>query len=193
MEIGNEALRRAELVAVGAALARRGLIRGREGNFSCRLDSETILVSPRGADKGRLAGSDLVRCRLDQPPPPQASSEAAVHLTVYRRCPVAQAVVHAHPPAVLALATRALLPDPGLLEEGRVLVPRLEIVAPLAPGSEQLASACAEALTRAPVVVVRGHGVFAIGDDPWQALERVEVVDVLAGIALTDSRMGVEI
>jgi L-fuculose-phosphate aldolase len=193
MDIGTEALRRAELVAVGAALARRGLIRGREGNFSCRLDAETILVSPRGADKGRLAGSELVSCRLDEPPPPQASSEVSVHLTVYWRCPPARAIVHAHPPAVLALATRALLPDPSLLEEGRVLVPRLEIVAPMAPGSEQLALACAEALARAPVVVVRGHGVFCIGDDPWQALERVEVVDVLAGIALTDARMGVEI
>ena len=32
-----EALRRAELVAAGASLARHGLIRGREGNISCRV------------------------------------------------------------------------------------------------------------------------------------------------------------
>jgi len=193
MHIGTEALRRAELVAVGAALARRGLIRGREGNLSCRLDSGVILLTPRGVDKGRMVSAEMVRCHLDEPAPADASSEAPTHLAVYRRCPMARAIAHAHPPAVLALASRALLPDPSLLEEGRALVPRLEIVAPVAPGSEQLASACAEALARAPVVVVRGHGVFCAGDDLWQALERVEVVDVLAGIALSDSRMGVEI
>ncbi len=193
MDTWTEALRRAELVAVGAALSRRGLIRGREGNLSCRLDTHVILLTPRGADKGRLAASDLVRCRLDEPPPRRASTEALAHLAVYRRCPTTRALVHAHPRAVLGLSNRGLLPDPRLLEEGLALVPRIESVPPLPPGSERLAEACAEALVRAPVVVVRGHGVFCSGDDPWQALERVEVVELLADIALADVWRGAEI
>lgn len=184
MEIWVEALRRAELVAVGATLSRRELIRGREGNLSCRLDDRTILLTPRGADKGRLLPSDLIRCRLDQPPPDQASTEAPTHMAVYRRCPEVRALVHAHPPALLALAARGRRPDPELLEEGKVLVPRLELLLPMPPGSGRLAEACATALTRVPVAVVRGHGVFCTGDDVWQALERVQVVELLAGLAL---------
>ncbi len=193
MDTGTEALRCAEIVAVGAALSRRGLIRGREGNLSCRLGTGVILLTPRGADKGRLAASDLVRCRLDEPPPHQASTEALAHLAIYRRCQAAQAVVHAHPRAVLGLGNRGLLPDPRLLEEGLAIVPRIESVPRLPPGSERLAEACAEALARAPVVVVRGHGVFCWGDDPWQALDRVEVVELLAEIALADVWKGAEI
>jgi len=188
-----EAVRRAELVAVGASLAHGELIRGREGNLSCRLDERSILLTPRGADKGRLSASDLVRCRLDEPPPHQASTEALAHLAIYRRCQAVQAIVHAHPRAVLGLGNRGLLPDPKLLEEGLALVPRIEGVPRLPPGSERLAEACAEALARAPVVVVRGHGVFCSGDDPWQALERVEVVELLADIALADVWKGAEI
>ena len=193
METWTEALRRAELVAVGAALSRRGLIRGQEGNLSCRLDARTILLTPRGADKGRLTASDLVRCRLDEPPAPRASSEALAHLAVYRRCPAAQALVHAHPRDLLALSGRGLLPDPALLDEGLALVPRIENVPALPPGSERLAEACAEALARAPVVVVRRHGVFCSGADIWQALQRIEVVELLAGIALAETWRGAEI
>jgi L-fuculose-phosphate aldolase len=193
MENWSEALRRAELVAVGAALSRRGLIRGREGNLSCRLDAQSVLLTPRGADKGRLSGLDLLRCRIGEPPPQRASTEARAHLVFYRRCPSAQALVHAHPRDLLTLAGRGLLPDPGTLDEGRALVPRIESVPPLPPGSEMLAEACAEALTRAPVAVVRGHGVFCAGDDIWQALERVEVVELLAGIALSEIWKGAEI
>ena len=193
METWTEALRRAELVAVGATLVRRGLVRGREGNLSCRLDAGTILLTPRGADKGRLAAPDLVPCRLDEPPPAQASSEALAHLAVYRRCPAAQALVHAHPPDLLALAGRGLVPDPGLLDEGLAIVPVIENVPPLPPGSERLAEACADALARAPVAVLRRHGVFCSGADIWQALQRVEVVELLAGIALSETWRGAEI
>jgi L-fuculose-phosphate aldolase len=186
METWTEPLRRAELVAAGAALVRRGLVRGREGNLSCRLEARTILLTPRGADKGRLAGPDLVLCRLDEPPAERASSEALAHLAVYRRCPAAQAIVHAHPRDVLALSGRGRLPDPGLLDEGLAIVPRIENVPPLPPGSERLAEACADALARAPVAVVRRHGVFCSGGDIWEALQRVEVVELLAGIALSE-------
>jgi L-fuculose-phosphate aldolase len=193
METWTDALRRAELVAVGATLSRRGLIRGREGNLSCRLDERVVLLTPRGADKGRLRAPDLVRCLLGEPPPDGASTEAPAHLAFYRRCPQGRALVHAHPGDLLALAGRGLLPDPSALDEGRALVPCIESVPPLPPGSDALAVACAEALARAPVVVVRGHGVFCAGDDIWQALERVEVVELLAGIALSEAWRGAEI
>ncbi len=189
----SETRQRAELVAAGAALARLGLIRGREGNLSCRLDDGAILLTPRGTDKARLFAFDLVRCTASGPPPARASSEAMAHLATYRRNPSIGALVHAHPRAVLSLATRALLPDPNVLEEGRALVPRVELLPPLAPGSEDLATACASALALAPAVVVRRHGIFTAGDDVWQALERALVVEHLASIALSDARMGVEI
>ena len=193
MGIGFEALRRAELVAAGAALARLGLIRGREGNLSCRLDEGTILLTRRGADKGRLSAADLVRCAVAGPPPPESSSEAPTHLAAYRHGRSLGALVHAHPRATLVLAARALAPNPDILDEGRALVGRVELLQRLRPGSEELARACAEALTRASTVIVRGHGVFGAGGDVWQALERVQVVEVLAAMALAEIGPWVEI
>ncbi|MGV8038783.1 MAG: class II aldolase/adducin family protein [Thermoanaerobaculaceae bacterium] len=185
----NDTLReqrlRAEIVAAGATLARLGLVRGAEGNISARIDGKRFLVTPSGWSKGRLVGADLVLCRVDAEPAPGASSEALAHLLTYRRCPEVAALVHAHPPAVLALATRGAIPDPGLLREGGLLVPRVARVPSLAPGTRELAEECAVALGRAPAVVMARHGAMTSGDTLRQALQRMEVLELLAQTALS--------
>ncbi|HQT95692.1 MAG TPA: class II aldolase/adducin family protein [Thermoanaerobaculaceae bacterium] len=193
MTTWTEALRRAELVAAGAVLARRGLIRGREGNLSCRIGDGVLLLTPRGADKGRLVATDLVLCDLEDSPPAEASTEAPAHFAVYRACPDVRALAHAHPPGVLALAALGRLPDPNALEEGLALVPRIERVGAAAPGSPELAAACARALRRAPAAVLARHGVLCGGADIWQALERVEALELLAGLALAAAERTVAI
>ncbi len=187
MTTWTEALRRAELVAAGAALARLGLIRGREGNLSCRIGDDALLLTPRGADKGRLVAAELVLCRLGDAPPAEASTEAPAHFAVYRACPGVRALVHAHPPSVLALAALGRLPEPNALEEGLALVPRIVRVGPAPPGSPELAAACADALLRAPAAVLARHGVLCAGDDVWQALERAETLELLAALALASA------
>lgn len=184
MTTWTEALRRAEVVAVGASLARQGLIRSREGNISCRLDAHHFLLTPRGSDKRRLNAKDLLVIPLAGPIPGMASSEAPLHLETYRHCPEVGAVVHAHPANVLALETRGRMPSPQALKEGEAMVPRVARVPVHPPGSEALALACARALKRAPVAVMARHGVVAGGADLWEALARVEVVELLARLAL---------
>lgn len=175
---------RAEVVAAGATLARLGLVRGAEGNISVRVDAERCLVTPAGRSKGRLRGAELVVCRIDDEPAAGASSEALAHLLVYRRCPEVGALVHAHPPAVLALATRGAVPDPGLLREGGLLVERVARVPALAPGSRELAQECALAIARAPAAVMARHGALTAGATLRQALQRMEVLELLAQTAL---------
>lgn len=183
----GEARQRAELVAVGAALERQGLVRGGEGNLSCRLDGGWVLLTPRGVRKGRLAGAALLRASLDEPLPPAASSEAALHLEVYRRVPAAGAIVHAHPPAVLALSLGwpdNPAPDVSLLPEGEAVLGAVAVVPALAPGSRELAAAAAAALASAPAAVMLHHGAVATGQTPQQALERLELLELLARLEL---------
>lgn len=185
----REARLRAELVAAGAALERAGLVRGREGNLSGRLDARRVIITPRGARKGRLSPGRMVVLRLDAALPEDASSEARMHVEAYRRLPSAAALVHAHPPAVLELTVRrpeAPLADPFRLAEAAAVLGCVALVLPQAPGGEALASACAEALAAAPVVVMIGHGAVAVGDAPLEALERLELLELLARLELAE-------
>jgi L-fuculose-phosphate aldolase len=184
-----EALARAELVAAGAAMARAGLLRAAEGNLSVRLDWTQVLVTPSGRHKGRLTAPELVLFRLDVPPPPGASSEVLAHLQTYRRSPDVQAIAHGHPPAVLALASRGVAPDPVLLCEGALIVPRVAWVGDLPPGSRELADACAAALVGAPAAVMVRHGAIATGRTLAEAVMRLETLELLARLAL-DSGVG---
>jgi L-fuculose-phosphate aldolase len=179
-----EARSRAEIVAVGAALARQGLVRGREGNISCRVAEGHVLLTPRGRDKGRLAASEIVSCSVGEPLPASASSEALLHLECYRLVPDLRAIVHAHPPHVLALESRGVLPDAGGMPEGEAILGKVGRVPLFPPGSRELALACARVLKRTPVAVLARHGLVAAGVDLWEALARVEVAEMAARVAL---------
>jgi L-fuculose-phosphate aldolase len=179
-----EAERRAQLVAIGALLARRGLIRAAEGNLSCRLDDGRVLLTPRGTDKGRLDGAALIACTVAGDPPAAASSEALAHLETYRRRAAIGALVHAHPEALLALDACGELPEAADLKEGELLVGRIARVPALPPGSLELAVACAEALDDATVVVMARHGALAAGADLREAVARLEAAELLARVAL---------
>jgi L-fuculose-phosphate aldolase len=93
---------------------------------------------------------------------PLASIELAVHRAIYRQTP-ALAIVHAHPPHAVALSLNETEIVPrcteGLAALGRVPVLgwRMEVK----PGG--LADIIARALKRHRIVMVHGHGSFAIG------------------------------
>ena len=135
-------------------------------------------------------GCSLLVVPLAGPIPAEASSEALMHLEVYRHCPGIGGVVHAHPAHVLALEARGRMPSPQALKEGEAVVPRIARVGVHAPGSEALALGCAHALRRAPVAVMARHGTVAGGVDVWEALARVEVVELLARLTLDHFRGG---
>ncbi|MEW6336201.1 MAG: class II aldolase/adducin family protein [Acidobacteriota bacterium] len=184
MATWNEARLRSELVAAGAELSRLGLIRAGEGNFSARIEGDRFLLTRAGAAKRRLVAHSLALCGCRSELPAGASSEGRMHQAVYRAFPEVAAIVHAHPPAVLALVARGGWPDVSRLTEAALLVGAVSRVEALPPGSAELAEAVARALRGATVAVMVGHGIVGVGATVEQAVARVLTVDLLAGILL---------
>ncbi|HXJ64995.1 MAG TPA: S-methyl-5-thioribose-1-phosphate isomerase [Actinomycetota bacterium] len=87
--------------AVGAHLARRGLVQGSEGNLSI-FDGHRLVITRTGSRLGSLGEDDVLVGTLDEPPS-GASSDLRLHLERYdapneRDGPRGvRAVVHAHP------------------------------------------------------------------------------------------------
>ena len=84
-----------ELVQYYRWLRHYGLNDSHSGNASVR-DGDTVWVTPTGASADILQAADLIRCNLNELPPQGASLDAALHLSVYRQNPEAQAVLHSH-------------------------------------------------------------------------------------------------
>lgn len=92
---------------------------------------------------------------------PLASKELEIHRCIYKNTP-ALAVVHAHPPYAVALSFTEEEIVPCDLE-GQVLLSRVPVLSTDAMAKlEDLAGEIARLLNEYRVVLVRGHGSFAV-------------------------------
>jgi ribulose-5-phosphate 4-epimerase/fuculose-1-phosphate aldolase len=84
----------------------------------------------------------------------------------------------------MAITLAGEIPDPSVLPETALLIPRLPLI-PYAPmGSAELAGLIAAALTDGPepyavAVLLERHGAVAVGPDLDTAIDRLELVEVL--------------
>ncbi len=179
------------IVAAGARLGARGLVAAAEGNLSIRLDQQTLLVTPSGRRKDELAPWDLVEVPLDpadgstgETAGPRPSSDIAIHRAIYRARADVVAIAHAHLVSTMALTLVGEIPDPAVLPETALLLPAVPVVPFGDPGSPELAARIAAALapssaTPPQAAILERHGAIAVGAGIDQAVDRLELVDVL--------------
>jgi L-fuculose-phosphate aldolase len=153
----------AQFQTVGHDLFTTGLVSSHSGNLSIRL-GERIIITRRSSRLGCLGENDLIETGRDKNDrnTPLASIELAVHRAIYRETP-ALAVVHAHPPhaVALSLTETEIVPTDA---EGLSIVGRVPVLGwnmKVEPGG--LADVIAQALKQHRIVMVHGHGSFAIG------------------------------
>jgi len=179
------------LIRAGRRLGARGLIAAGEGNLSVRLDRDRLLVTPTGQRKDELDAADLVVVWIGHPDRDERSasglsptSDLAIHLAVHQARPDIGSVAHAHLPASMSLTLAGELPDPSALPETAMLLPRLPLVGLGIPGSVELAGRVAAGLTEPPeplatAILLERYGAIAVGTDPAEATNRLELVEVL--------------
>lgn len=152
-----------EIIRWGKLLFERRLISGWGGNLSCRVGKNDFLITGQHAPLGFLSAKDLVRVHADGKPvkkSQRASSETPMHLAVYAGTD-AQAIVHVHPPMVLAFSLSHDSFAPLSYEEKYTIgkVPVIPQDTPTVTKPEALV----EALKYTPVAIIKGHGTVAIG------------------------------
>src|SRR5512145_2025450 len=147
----------AEFERIGKRLFAEHLVGGNFGNISIR-KGDGFYIKRSGAYLDTATEPVLVPLNGDVPK--GASSEYRVHRDVYRKTPHC-AIVHAHPPAAIALSLlrQEIHPEDS---EGLLLCPVIPVVSG-EPGSQEIADTVSGALVRSNLVIARGHGTFAAG------------------------------
>ena len=149
--------------SIGHDLFTRGLVSSHSGNLSIRL-GDRLIITRRVSRLGSLQEQDLIETGISKNDrfTPLASKELAVHRAIYQETP-ALAIVHAHPPhaVALSLTETEIVPSDA---EGFPIVGQVPVLGwhmKVTPGG--LADIIAQALKQHRIVMVRGHGSFAIG------------------------------
>lgn len=171
------------LCEAGRHLHARNLLAAADGNLSARLPDGRIAMTPSGVPKAHLRPEDFAFLTLEGDVlSGRPSTERLMHLAVYRACPEAQAVAHAHPPTAIAwsLARPGLahLPDEAL-SEVILAAGRIPIVPYARPGTAALGEGLAPFLPEHRLLILSRHGALCWGEDvaeTVQGLERLEHV-----------------
>jgi len=179
-----------DIIRWGKILFERRLISGWGGNLSCRFGKNEFLITGQHAPLGFLARNDLVRITADGKPIrkyQRASSETPMHLAVYAGTD-AQAIVHVHPPMVLAFSLAHESFVPVSFEEKYTIgeVPIIPQDTPTVTQPEKVV----EELKYHPVVIVKGHGTVAIGKDFQEAFLFTDLLEQAVHCEFFKERLG---
>jgi L-ribulose-5-phosphate 4-epimerase len=168
---------RREVCALHAELPRYGLVAWTSGNLSARVpDAELMVIKPSGVSYDDLTPESMVVCDLqgevvegDFAP----SSDAATHGHIYREMAEVGGVVHTHSGFATAWAIRGE-PIPCVMTAmadefgGEIPVGPFALI-----GDEEIGRGVVETLGghRSRAVLMRSHGVFALGEGPRDAVK----------------------
>jgi L-fuculose-phosphate aldolase len=179
-----------QIIQWGKLLFERRLISGWGGNLSCRLGKDRFVITGQHAPLGFLTGKDLVRIDAAGKPLKQnqrASSETPMHMAVY--CGTdAQAIVHVHPPMVLAFSLTHDSFAPLSFEEKYTIgeVPIIAQDTPTVTKPEKVV----EELKYHPVVIIKGHGTVAIGKTFQEAFLLTDLLEEAVHCQFFKERLG---
>lgn len=165
------------IVRWGRTAFERRLVSGWGGNISCRLGKERFLITRQHAALGFLGAEDIVEIdsrghALNHTQHP--SSETAMHLAIYAATD-AKAILHVHPPAVIAYCRGRHSFVPLSFEEKYTLgeVPVVAQDTPTVTRPEPVV----EELRLHPVVILQGHGTVACGQDLQEAFLLTDLLE----------------
>lgn len=168
------------IVASCQRLYNRNCLAAADGNISVRM-GDRIFITPSGVAKAFMQPDEMAEMTLDgKILKGQPSSERFMHLTVYRLCPKAEAVVHAHPPHAIAwsVAEPKVTELPAdVLSEVVLAAGRIPIAPYARPTTTEMGSQIETLLPQHRLMILERHGALAWGESLEEAtngLERLE-------------------
>ena len=170
------------IVRVMRICTQKRLIESNDGNISCRLDDNRLIITPSGCYKADLQPDDLIIMDMDGAvqqckPGARPTSETLLHLEAYNQRADINAVLHAHPLYATAL-TIAGIPFPiDLIPEVLLTLGDVPTAVYATPGTVDMALAIRPLIKTYNTILLSHHGSLSVGKTLIEALidlERLE-------------------
>ena len=182
-----------QLVLIISRIYQYGMTTMSGGNLSIRDENGDIWITPSGIDKGNLSRADMCQVRPDGTVigPHRPSVELPFHKEIYRRRPDLKAILHAHPPTLVAFSLARKLPNTALIPNasevcGKVTYAKYEV-----PGSAKLGEYIAEEFEKGfNTVMMENHGVVIGHKDLFAAFMAFETLDFCGRLEIDAAKLG---
>ncbi len=163
------------------------------GNISLRDAAERLWITPAGIDKGSLTEALIASVAADGTcsGAPRPSSELPFHRLIHQVRPDVRAVVHAHPPGMVAFSLGKHVPDTRLLLGVARHCGEVGFAPYALTGSEALGEVIAATFAHGfDAIVLENHGVVVVGPTLEAAMRRFELVEHLAQVEIKARTLG---
>jgi L-fuculose-phosphate aldolase len=182
-----------QICEIGRRVYSRGFAAANDGNITVRLNEKEILCTPTMVSKGYMKPQDI--CKIDYDGKQLAgrrkrSSEALLHLTIYKANPKINAVVHCHPPHATAFAV-AHEPIPKcILPEVEVFLGEVPMAIYETPGTQKFADTVKPYAKDSNTIILANHGTVSFAEELEKAYFNTEIVDAYCRILILAKQLG---
>lgn len=184
---------RDQLVAIMNRIYHNGMTTLSGGNLSIKDDNGEIWITPSGIDKGSLTAKDIMCVKADGTiiGPHKPSIEYPFHRSIYELRPDFQAIVHAHPPALVSFSIVRQVPDIHIIPQANRVCGPIGYAPYALPGSEKLGQNIAATFAEGyNIIILENHGTAAGGASLLDAFHRLETLDFCARTLIRARSLG---
>ena len=182
-----------DICEIGRRIYAKGFAAANDGNITVRVGANEFLCTPTMHCKGFLKPEDI--CLIDFTGKQLAgikkrSSEALLHLEIYRQREDVKSVVHCHPPHACAFAiAREPIPQ-CILPEVEVFLGDVPITKYETPGGQAFADTIQPFVKKTNIILLANHGTVSYGTDVERAYWWTEILDAYCRMLLLSKQLG---
>lgn len=182
-----------DICEIGRRLYDKGFVAANDGNITVRISENEVLCTPTMHSKGFLKPEDISLVDMTGKQlsgVKKRSSEALLHLEIYKARPDIKSVVHCHPPHATAFAV-AREPIPQcILPEVEVFLGDVPITKYETPGGKAFAETILPFVQKTNVIILANHGTVSFGENVERAYWWTEILDAYCRILLLAKQVG---
>jgi L-fuculose-phosphate aldolase len=182
-----------EICEIGRRIYAKGFAAANDGNISVRISENEVLCTPTLQCKGFLTPDDITTVDMSGKQiagRKKMSSEALLHLEIYKQRADIKSVVHCHPPHATAFAV-AREPIPQcVLPEVEVFLGDVPIARYETPGGQAFADTILPFVHKSNIMLLANHGTVSYGETVERAYWWTEILDAYCRILLLSHQLG---
>jgi L-fuculose-phosphate aldolase len=182
-----------EMCEIGRRIYAKGFAAANDGNITVRISENEVLCTPTMHSKGFLTPDDISTIDFEGNQiagRKKRSSEALLHLEIYRNRPELKSVVHCHPPHATAFAiAREPIPQ-CVLPEVEVFLGDVPITKYETPGGQAFADTIIPFVKKTNVIILANHGTVSFGESVERAYWWTEILDAYCRMLILAKQVG---
>lgn len=182
-----------DICDIGRRIYNRQFAAANDGNITVRVSENEVLCTPTMHCKGFLKPDDIAMIDMTGKQiagRKKRSSEALLHLEIFKQRPDVRSVVHCHPPHATAFAiAREPIPQ-CILPEVEVFLGDVPITRYETPGGQEFADTIIPFVDRTNVIILANHGTVSYGETVERAYWWTEILDSYCRMLMLARQLG---